>query len=87
MADDSYVNKSRWRVLLLRKVRISNESNGNGYIDNCLEVVCAKMLLRMKTAVNRSFLAQKNLEKGTVQPTIHAMADDLAKIALQLLPC
>ena len=63
MADDSYANKSRWRALLPRKVRISNESKGNGYIDNCLEVVCAEMLLRMKTAAHRSFLAQKPQER------------------------
>ena len=48
MADESYANKSRWRVLLPRKVRISNEMKGNGYIANFLEVVCPEMLLRMK---------------------------------------
>ena len=69
MADDSYANKSRWRALLPRKVRISNERKENGYIDNCLEVVCAEMLLRMKTAANRSFLAQKPRER---QRTTHS---------------
>ena len=68
MADDSYANKSRWSALLPRKVRISNERKENGYIDNCLEVVCAEMLLRMKTAANRSFLAQKPRER---QRTTH----------------
>ena len=63
MANDSYANMSRWRALLPRKVRVSNESKGIGYIDNCLEVVCAEMLLRMKTAANRSFLAQKTRER------------------------
>ena len=63
MADDSYANKSHWRALLLKKVRISNESKGNGYIDNCLEVVCTEMLLRMKTAAHHSFLAQKPRER------------------------
>ena len=74
MLGDSYANKSHWRVLLPRKVWISNEKKGNRYIDNCLEVVCAEMLLWIKTAANRSFLAQK-LEKGTVQPTIHSTAE------------
>ena len=59
MADDSYAIKSRWRALLPRKVRILNERKGNGCIDNCLEVVCAEMFLRMKTAANHSFLARK----------------------------
>ena len=60
MADDSYANKCRWHELLPRKARRSNEAKGNGYIDNSLEV---------KTAANRSFLADK-LEKVTIQASI-----------------
>ena len=45
MADDSYANKSRWHMLLTKKVRISNEMKGNRYIDNSLEVIRAEMLL------------------------------------------
>ena len=63
MADESYANKSLWRVLQPRKVRISNERKGNWYIDNFLEVVCPEMLLQIKTAANRSFLAQKARER------------------------
>ena len=69
MADDSYANKCRWREFLPRKVLRSNKAEENGHIGNSLEVVRTKMLLRMKTAANRSFLTDKPW-KVTVQATI-----------------
>ena len=54
------------------------------YIDNFLEVVCPEMLLRVKTAANRSFL-----EKGTVQPTVHSTAEppSLAEVEIHPILC
>ena len=54
----------RWCEFLPRKVQSLNEAKLNGYIDNSSEMVHAEMFLRMKTAANCSFLADK-LEKVT----------------------
>ena len=58
---------------------------GNGFIYNSMEVVRAEMFLRMKTAANCSFLAEKN-EKGTVQPTIHFTREPLSLAKVELHP-
>ena len=65
-----------------------NEMKRNGYIYNSLEVVRTEMLLRMKTAANRSFLAEKH-EKGTAQLTINSTGEPplLAEVELHPILC
>ena len=78
MADDSYANKSGWRVLLPRKVRISNERKGNGYIDKFLEVVCAvgctvpfSRFLCEETAISCCFHSKKHFCANHFQAVVN----------------
>ena len=82
MTDDTYVNKSRWHVLLPRKFQISKEMKVK-WVYYSFEVVHTEMLLRMKTVAKHSFLTENNLRR---QRTTHCLSLDEVEIHPILCP-
>ena len=74
MADESYANKSLWHVLLPRKVRILNEGREMGISITSWKWFAQKCFIELKQQLI-AVSSHKKLEKGTVQPTIHSMAE------------